>query len=203
MRLLATLSVAVFATLLAAAPAAAATTVYPVSHFSNAGVANPNRLLGNNPNTNNIQRNDSIGLNYGADITNFVISFVVTAVSPQTTYIWVRAGRTSGTTFTSATAPGLLAPNGAPTANLYVQVTGPGTYFVSTSVFGPSCTLLGGCNAIVFGNSTFSQIGSTFQLSMVGATPEPTVWVLMILGFIGVAARLKQRRHQTARPAAA
>ena len=73
--------------------ASAATTVYPVSHFSNAGVTNPNRLLGNNPNTNNIQRNDSIGLNYGTDIIKFTLSFVVTNYSGNTTWLWVRPGR--------------------------------------------------------------------------------------------------------------
>jgi len=199
-RLMAAIAVA---GLLAGGPAAAATTVYPVGHFSNSGIANPNRLLGNNPNTNNIARNASIGLYYGADISRFVISFVITAVSPQTTYIWLRAGRISGATYTNATAPGLLAPNGTPTANLYIQISGPGTYWLSTAAFGPGCAALGGCNAIVFGNSMFSQAGSTFQLSMVGATPEPRVWALMILGFVGVAARLKQVRRPIQRLAPA
>lgn len=49
----------------------------------------------------------------------------------------------------------------------------------------------------------FSQAGSTFQLSMVGATPEPRVWALMILGFVGVAARLKQVRRPLQRLAPA
>lgn len=196
---LAALFLCVLAGLAAAGPSAAATTIYPTSYFSNVGVANPNRLLGNNPNNSAIDRNDSIGLTYGADITNFVVSFVVTSYSGNTTWLWMRAGRRAGATFTNAAAPGLLGPTGLPTANIYVRITGPGTYYLNTAAFGASCTLLGGCNSILFGNSTFSAAGSTFQLSMVGATPEPQAWALMILGFAGVAFRLKQtRRRQSA-----
>lgn len=194
MRLIA-LAAAAAAALIIGGAASAATTVYPVSHFSNAGVANPNRLLGNNPNTNNIQRNDSIGLNYGTDIIKFTLSFVVTNYSGNTTWLWVRPGRRGLLTFTNASAPGLLAPNGTATQNLYVQITGPGTYWINTDVYESSCHTIGGCNAIMFGNSSLSQNGSNFQVSVVGATPEPQAWALMILGFCGVAARLKHVRQ--------
>lgn len=197
-------AVLAFAILFGGAPAAtAATTIFPISTFSNNGVAQPNRLLGNNPNVNNIQRNDSIGLNYGTDITKFTLSFVVTSVNPNTTWLWVRVGNRTGATFTSAAATGLLAPNGAATQNLYVQITRPGTYWINTVVYDASCQLIGGCNALVFGNSTFSQNGSSFGLSLVGATPEPQVWALMIVGFFGVAARMKQMARSSRQQALA
>lgn len=187
--------------LLAAGPASAATMVYPVSHFGNAGVANPNRLLGNTPNASNIDRNDSIGLNFGADISGYSVSFTVTAFNNRTTWIWVRPGRWNGVTFVSATGTGLLGPNGLPTINFYAQIVGPGVYRLPTVAFDANCQLIGGCNAIVFGNSSFSQTGSTFGLSVVGSSPEPRAWALMILGFAGVAARLKQMRRSSLEPA--
>jgi hypothetical protein len=185
-----------FAGLLGGATGAkAATTIYPVGVFNNVGVSNPSRLLGNNPNTNNIQRNDSIGLLYGSDITTFTLSFVVTGFSGNTTFVAVRLGNWNGTTFTPATGAGLLNPSGAATQNIFFEVTGPGAYWVNTRVYDASCQAIGGCNALRFRNSSFSANGSNFQLSMVGATPEPKVWALMIFGFLGVAWRMKTLRR--------
>lgn len=203
-RVIAAACAALAALFIGAGAASAATTVYPVSHFNNVGISNPNRLLGNNPNTNNIQRGDTIGLNYGTDIIKFTLSFVVTSWSGNTTWISVRMGRRTGVLFTPAVATGLLTPNNLPTQNIFVQITGPGTYWVNTVVYETGCQLIGGCNAITFSSPTlYTAAGGNFMLSMVGATPEPQVWALMILGFFGVAARLKAARRAQGRFAAA
>lgn len=56
------------------------------------------------------------------------------------------------------------------------------------------CTGLGGCDVFVvqaFGG------GTSFGLdSALGPNPEPSAWALMILGFIGVAGRLKMLRQR-------
>lgn len=176
--------------------AKAATTVYPISTFGNAGVAAANGLLGNTPSVTQIDRNDSIGLNYGQDITKFTLSFDIASVTPQTTYLWVRFGRFQGGAFTSAPVTGLIAPNGAGTQNLYIQLTGAALYYVNSTAYAAGCATLGGCNAFAFGNSTFSAAGSRFGVSTVGATPEPQTWSLMILSFIGVAWRMKEERRR-------
>ncbi len=198
------LAAALIALALTAGGAHAATTVYPVSFFSNSGVASPIRLLGNNPSVATFSRNDSVGLNYGTDITKFTISVNVTSVTPNTTYLWIRFGRRNLLSFTNAAGVGLLTPGGAPTQNIYAPIVGPGLYWINSVAYASGCAAIGGCNAIMIGNSSFSAAGSVFGASVVGATPEPSVWALMIVGFAGVAARLKAERGKRAgRPALA
>ena len=179
--------------------ARAATTVYPVSTFGNNGVGGAAGLLGNTPSVTQIDRNDSIGLAFAQAITNYSLTFTIASVTPQTTYLWVRFGRFQGGAFASAPVSGLLAPNGAGTQNLYIQITGSGDYQINSLAYSAGCAAIGGCNAFAFGNSTFSAAGSRFGVSTVGATPEPDVWALMILGFLGVAQRLKRARSDRAR----
>jgi hypothetical protein len=51
-----------------------------------------------------------------------------------------------------------------------------------------------GCSLLRF--SVNGQPGSQFTLDgVLGTTPEPSTWALMILGFAGVAWRLKQMRR--------
>lgn len=191
------------ALLAAVGGAKAATTVYPGSVFQNAGVAQPNRLIGDTPATSaRFTRGDSVGVYYGADISHFTLSIEVTQLRPRTTWLTVQVGRYVAGVFTPAVIPGLLNPVGGATNLLFVPITATGTIYVSTLAFDAACQALGGCNAARLGNSTFSQTGARFDISNVGATPEPGAWALMILGFVGVAARLKAaRRKARAEPA--
>lgn len=61
------------------------------------------------------------------------------------------------------------------------------------------CTGLGGCDVFVvqaFGGGTTLALDSA-----IGPNPEPSAWALMILGFIGVAGRLKALRRNNSAPA--
>ncbi|NWG71547.1 MAG: hypothetical protein HXY23_08070 [Parvularculaceae bacterium] len=186
---------------LVGANAKAATTVYPVAIFQNNGVGNPNRLIGNTPNVSNFTRNDSVGLRFGGDITGYTLNLEIATLRPRITYVSIRLGRFISGVFTPANGSGLTTPLGAPSTTLYLPGTAVGALFVNTTAFSASCALIGGCNALVIGNPAFSQTNSRFGLAVVGATPEPQVWALMILGFAGVATRLKQIAR--ARPAPA
>ena len=180
----------------------AAISTFPASVFQPGGTGSPN-LVGNTAATARLNRGQTIGLNYGSSINAVAGSrlfFNITAVNGTTTYIWVRLGNWNGATFTSALATGQSAPNGTPTANIYAQVTGAGLLTIFTNPFLTSCQSIGGCNALVFGNSTFSQNGSFLRLSsLVAATPEPSVWAMMMLGFSGIAMRLKALRRRRSR----
>lgn len=189
------------------ASASAAISTFPASVFQAGGTGSGN-LVGNTPGTARLNRGQTIGLNYSAPISVVAGSrlfFNFTQVSNNTTYVWVRLGNWNGTTFTSAVAAGQLAPNGAATANIYAQVTAAGLVTIFTDPFLASCQAIGGCNALVFGNSTFSAAGSFFRISsLVAATPEPSTWAMMMLGFAGVAMRMKalrRRRSETGSPA--
>ena len=62
------------------------------------------------------------------------------------------------------------------------------------------CVGLGGCDVFIvqaFGGGTSLAIDRAL-----GPNPEPAAWALMILGFAGVAARLKQLRRSKATPLA-
>lgn len=187
--------------LAASGEASAAISYFPTSVFqSNATGAN--NLIGNTAASARVQRNQTIGLVYGTDITGQRVTFNISTVTNNTTYVWVRFGRWNGSSFTSALASGLTAPNGAPTSNLYQLLTGAGPYTLLTDAFATACASIGGCNALVFGNSTFSAVGSQFRItSLVASTPEPSAWALMILGFGAMAWRL--RAHRRAAPLSA
>ncbi|MCB2113581.1 MAG: hypothetical protein KDD85_08535 [Parvularculaceae bacterium] len=185
--------------------AGAAVSTYPVSVFQAGGNGSAN-LIGNTGATARLRRNQTIGLAYAAPVGAIAGSrlvFNITQASNNTSYIWVRLGNLSGGTFTSAFAAGQTAPNGGATANMYAQVTGVGALTLLLDPFLASCQSIGGCNALVFGNSTFSANASAFRLSsLVAATPEPGAWALMLLGFGAVAARMKALRARPASSAA-
>lgn len=181
--------------------AEASVTTFPVSVFQNGGTGATN-LVGNTAGSARLNRNQTVGLSYGAPIGGVAGSrlfFNITQVSPNTTYIWVRLGNWNGASFTNAFATGQVAPNGGGTTNVYAQVNNAGIVTVFLDPFLSSCQSIGGCNALVFGNSTFSANGSFYRLStLVASTPEPAAWAFMMLGFAGVAARLKaMRKHRT------
>ncbi len=59
------------------------------------------------------------------------------------------------------------------------------------------CTGIGGCDVFVvqaFGGTTFALDAA------LGPSPEPSAWALMILGFVGVAGRLKVLRQRGVTP---
>jgi len=180
--------------------AQAAVSTFPISVFQ-AGGTGSNNLISNTAGTARLNRNQTIGLNYAAPVGAIAGSrlfFNITQVSNNTTYIWVRLGNWNGATFTSAISAGQTAPNGGATANVYAQVTGTGLVTIFLDPFLTSCQSIGGCNALVFGNSTFSANGSFYRLSsLVAATPEPSAWALMLIGFAGIAARMKASRRRT------
>lgn len=184
--------------------AKAATTIYPVSVFQNLGVTQANRLVGDTPTTSaRFARGDSVGLDYGADISHFALSIQITQLQPRTTWLTIQVGRFVSGVFTPAVIPGLLDPLGGATNLLFVAATGTGLITVNTLAFDAACQSLGGCNSARIGNSTFSQLGARFDVSTVGATPEPQAWALMIIGFAGLAWRLKRARLSQKVPAAA
>ena len=182
--------------------ARAAVSTFPASVFQNGGTGAAN-LIGNTPGTARLNRNQTIGLSYAAPIGAVAgarLFFNFTQVSPGTTYLWVRLGNWNGATFASAAAAGQTAPNGGATVNVYAQVGAAGLVTVFLDPFLASCQSIGGCNALVFGNSTFSANGSFFRLSsLVASTPEPSAWALMMLGFAGLAARMKAARARKAK----
>ncbi len=191
----------VAATLGVGGNAAAAISTFPASIFQNGGTG-ANNLVGNTAATALLNRGQTIGLFYGAGSTiNTVVGsrlfFNVTTVTANTTYIWLRFGNWNGATFTNAFATGQTTPAGGATGNVYAQVTSAGVVTVFGAPFATACASIGGCNAVVFGNSTFSAAGSSFRLSsLVASTPEPSAWALMMLGFGGIALRLKAVRRR-------
>lgn len=180
------------------ASAEAAVSTYPASVFQASGGTNAGNLVGNNPATARLNRSRTIGLAYGGDITGQRLLFNITSVTNNTTYLFVQFGNWDGSAFTGASGAGLVDPNGAPTPFAFAQVTAPGLITIFGDAFAASCLSIGGCNAVMFGNSGLSAAASSFRLStLVAATPEPSAWALIMLGFAGVASRMKslRRRH--------
>ena len=194
MRLGLTLWASILAALLFCGGAHARTETFATTVFQQSGGTNAANLIGNTASIATLNRGQTIGLVFAGPVTSNTITFNITSVSATTTYIWFRLGSFAGG-FTNAFASGQLTPSGGATGNIYVQVTGPGPITIDTTPFDASCQSIGGCNAIVFGNSTFSAGGSTFGVSsLVAATPEPATWMMMIIAFVFVAARLKHLR---------
>lgn len=200
MRVLLAAALAAFAA--AMAPASAAITQFPTSVFQQAAGSGGNNLIGNTPATGLFNRGATpLGLGFAGPIQTSAIigeriTLNVTTVSASTTYVFVRLGRLVGGVFTNANAVGTTTPLGGATTNLYALVTGTGPLTLLLDPFAASCAALGGCNALIIGNSTFSAAGSSFRAStLIGATPEPGAWALMMLGFGAIAWRLKSARR--------
>jgi len=149
----------------------------------------------------------------GNNVPNLGILFNIISAVPSATndlYISVLLGNIAptgggGLTFTRSVTAGFQTPNGNPSIFQFTQVPGTGTFNVNTDAFVDACGAIGGCNSIVVGTSGLGAAGGgsfldggtlTFS-SVVAASPEPGVWLLMILGFVGVALRAKaDRRHR-------
>ncbi len=202
MRIFGAVAIAAALSFGAGSSASAAISTFPASVFQQAAGAGGNNLIGNNPSTALFNRGATpLGLGFAAPIqTNAIIgeriTLNVTTVSAGTAYVFVRLGRLTGAVFTNANAVGTTTPAGGATTNLYAQLSGAGPLTLLLDPFAASCAALGGCNALIIGNSTFSSIGSSFRLStLVASTPEPGAWALMMLGFGAVAFRLKSKRR--------
>lgn len=189
-------------TIAAGASASAAISTFPTSVFQQAAGSGGNNLIGNTPATGLFNRSATpLGLGFSAPIQTSAIigeriTLNFTSVTNNTTYVFVRLGRLVGGVFTNANAVGTTTPLGGATTNLYALVTGTGPLTLLLDPFAASCASLGGCNALIVGNSTFSAVGSSFRLStLTASTPEPGVWALMMLGFGAMAFRMKSRRR--------
>lgn len=195
---------AVAAAVLAAgiSPAAAAVSQFPVTVFQQAAGSGGANVLGDTPATALFNRGATpLGLTFAnpiqtSAITGERITLNFTTVTASTTYVFVRLGRFSGGVFTNANAAGPAFLPGFPTINLYAQVTGPGPLTLLLDPFAASCAAIGGCNALILGNSGFSAAGSSFRIStLTASTPEPAAWALMMMGFGAVAWRMKTNRR--------
>lgn len=190
MRIIAILFSAMMA-LLGASAALAATTIYTDS--SNFG-AWPNAVNSGNA----LGAPDSVSAtipNFGwiafqetPTFTTGNISLTLTSVVGAGTAIFYY-GRSNGAGWFSALT------------SSFVTLT-PGLNTLSpTAAQSAFCTGLGGCDVFIvqaFGG------GTTFGLdSALGPNPEPSIWALMILSFVGVAGRLKNLRRRSTLPAIA
>ena len=111
-----------------------------------------------------------------------------------------------------------LGVTGAGTLRLYVGQTNGGTGFsalnsafftitdglnnLNSTALSNYCVTIGGCNTFVLQ----AWVGTTFSVDAVpGGNPEPKIWALMIIAFLGVAGRMKtlRRRGAFAAPAPA
>lgn len=207
------------------APAQAETTIFPTNSFGVAGpIPTPDNLgdLVGPPSAGTSVRFDpgDLGfLQFDNDITGVVagmpsmsLLFNIASAVPSAsgpTYVSVLLGNIGpgafgGLTFTQAATGGFTAPDGSASIFEFTQVTGTGVFEVSTSAFVSGCLAIGGCNTIVIGTSglgaaggsSFADGGTLTFSSVVAASPEPATWILMILGFAGVASRLKNQRRQ-------
>ncbi|MEO0880443.1 MAG: hypothetical protein AAFY22_12125 [Pseudomonadota bacterium] len=116
---------------------------------------------------------------FAADITNNSASFNITA-TPGGSTLSVAFAQFTGTAFTGVSN----------TVSAIVDETGLLT--ISGGSFAAACDSFGGCNSLIFiaPAGTPGGIGVGF----VSSAPEPAVWALMIVGFLGVAWRMKAMR---------
>lgn len=113
-------------------------------------------------------------------------------------------GPGGGLAFAIATTPGLTDPNGAASIFQFTQIDGAGIFTVDTTAFVAGCLAIGGCNTIVIGTSglgaagggAFADGGTLTFSSVIAASPEPSTWALMIMGFFGVAWQAKAQRRR-------
>jgi hypothetical protein len=119
------------------------------------------------------------------------------------------------TIFTVADRPGLAQAeirigsynNGAPTISL-TKTVNAGSPSNLANLFGKGCSLLGGCDYIEIVTTRTQGTAAAVEVDYVevdgqiveiaAPTPEPSVWLLMIVAFILTGARLKQLRKRQA-----
>ncbi len=105
--------------------------------------------------------------------------------------------------FSIANTPGFQTPGGAPSIFQFTEVPGTGFFSINTDAFLSGCDAIGGCNTIVIGTSglgaagggSFIDGGTLTFASVVAASPEPSSWALMLIGFFGIAWKMKANRN--------
>lgn len=121
----------------------------------------------------------------GAANTSYAFSFWVASVypaSPADLQLWVNGAKVGGVTFQAAGGE---------------QALGQWQQFTYSGVTGAN-----GLTSISLSNNNLEPSGNDFALddmSLQGvAVPEPTSWALMLLGFAGMGAMLRNRRRPVA-----
>lgn len=167
--------------------ATSAFSVFPDRVFSTpATVAGAGNLQGNTPATATFSPSGIALFDFATSITNNSFTIDITDVFAPT-QLSVRFVDLTGFTVTD-TSPGSF-PGPSP-LDLVLNITAPGAFVIPGESFSAACSAIGGCNSVLL-NVTGA---GGFVASTVSSAPEPTVWALMILGFIGVAWRMKSMR---------
>ena len=162
-------------------PAFGATTEFAVSVFSTSGpVTNPNNALGAADGSGAI-----IG-NGGEIVLQFDEWLAAESIDLAVTFNGIAAG---GTIAIGHVVNGVAVFS--PTQNFNVVV---GNALPASFDFSAQCAAISanGCNLLQI-QTTGTVFSSGISLDgVVGSAPEPATWMMMILGFIGIAFRLKQ-----------
>lgn len=164
------------------APAKAATTVYAASIFSQvAPVANAAQALGANDGLSaTIGRTGALVLNLAQAVTGANVTVTgVKAVGGATVQVFLGAIVGGVPTFT-------------PNLNF------PGAGGTATFDFAASCAAISSAGCTLLRIRVIGPPAASFALdgvSGVSVAPEPGAWMLLVLGFIAVASRLKAMRR--------
>ncbi len=147
---------------------------------------------------------DITGISTGAPNTNLIFN-IISAIPSSTGEVFLSfllGNIGAGPSFVRAPTAGLVAPNGADSIFQFVEAPSTGVFTVDTSAFLAGCASIGGCNSIVIGTSGLGAAGGgsfvdggtlTFS-SVIAASPEPSTWAFMIIGFMVLAFKAKQER---------
>lgn len=169
--------------------------IFPVRGFQTAGsTINGAAILGNDPSsTATFNGGGTVLLDFGEDISDHTFTISATGVIGGPATVAVRfVFTTPGAPAFTDTAPAGLFPGPAPTDFVFT-IDGAGDFALPNGIFSTSCGVIGGCNSVLL--NVTSAAG--FTANILSAAPEPASWILMIMGFAGVAARLKTIRRQS------
>lgn len=181
--------IVLMAAALSAMPARAATSIFPVSVYSSSGVTNPNDALGTaNASAALIAPFGDIVLQFGMPLSGGGVAATLLPVAGFN-ILAVSIGEVIGGIATFSGEFVLVDAGGGGTLNANLTTACAG---VSAS----GCSLLRVRNAGSLLGSTGIQLDA---ISGVTTAPEPSVWALMILGFVGTAWRLKSARKEAGR----
>lgn len=174
------------AAMLAAFPARAATTVYAASVYSQSGVTNAgDALFAANGAAALIAPGGDLVLQFGNPLTgqSIAAALLPLASSPAFNILAVSIGEVIGGVATFSGEFVLVDAGAGGILNADLSV-------LCSSVSGTGCSLLKFRNA-----GSINAAGALLDgVSGVSNAPEPAAWALMMLGFAGVAWRLKKAR---------
>jgi hypothetical protein len=172
-------------------PAQAATTVYASSIFSQSGVsAASEALFSANGSAALISSGGELVLQYNNPLTGSGVGFsLLPFAGPAANFVAVSVGEVIGGIATFSAGSIAFADFGA---------GGAGNFDLSAlcaTVSATGCSLLRIQNIASFGTAGVFIDG----VSGVSNAPEPSVWLMMIVGFAGVAWRLKSGRKKSSK----